>query len=85
MFPWSIALALSSIADAANATNRLYAVFEAELLERTHTVDLSLGVAIEVEDASFIWDSPPPIVDEGNFSKKSPSRRCMMLGKYGVP
>jgi ABC-type glutathione transport system ATPase component len=67
---WAIALAFSAIADAANATGRLYDVFEAELLEKTHTVNPSLGVAIEVKGASFTWDSPPPNADESKHGKK---------------
>ena len=65
MVQWSTAQALSSIADAANATSRLYGVFEAELLEKTHTVDPSLDVAIDVKRASFTWDSPLPDADTG--------------------
>ncbi|KDR78881.1 hypothetical protein GALMADRAFT_244520 [Galerina marginata CBS 339.88] len=53
-------VSFSSIADAANATGRLYGVFEAELLEKTHTVEESIEHAIEVKGASFTWDSPPP-------------------------
>jgi ABC-type transport system involved in cytochrome bd biosynthesis fused ATPase/permease subunit len=70
MFPWSIALSLSSIADAANATGRLYGVFEAEVLEKTHTVDPSLDVAIEVKGASFAWDSLSPDAVKCNPEKK---------------
>ena len=72
------ALSFSSIADAANATSRLYGVFEAELLEKTHTVDPTLDVAIEVKGASFTWDSPPPDADEGKPGKKSTSGGRMM-------
>lgn len=62
-------MAFSSIADAANAIGRLYGVFEAELLEKTHTVDESIGYALEVKGASFTWDSPPP-AEEGKHGKK---------------
>ena len=68
------AVSFSSIADAANATSRLYGVFEAELLEKTHTVDPTLDVAIEVKGASFTWDSPPPDADEGKHGKKGGGR-----------
>ncbi|TFK40264.1 ABC transporter [Crucibulum laeve] len=57
-------VSLSAIADAANATERLYGVFEAELLDETHIVDEDLDVAIEVKGASFTWDSPPPEQEE---------------------
>ncbi|KAF8150782.1 ABC transporter [Crassisporium funariophilum] len=65
-------VAFSAIADADNATGRLYGVFEAELLEKTHTVDNDLPVALEVKGASFTWDSPPPdaSADGGNKTKK---------------
>ena len=66
---------MSSIADAANATGRLYGVFEAELLERTHTVDPFLDVAIEVKGATFTWDSPTLDAVEG---KKGTSGECMV-------
>ncbi|KAJ3514870.1 hypothetical protein NLJ89_g2120 [Agrocybe chaxingu] len=66
-------VSFSAIADAANATSRLYAVFEAELLEKTHTVDRDLKVAIEVKHASFTWDSPPP--EEESQSKKRRGRQ----------
>ena len=46
-------------------------MFEAELLEKTHTVDPTLDVAIEVKSASFTWDSPPPVANEGKLGKKS--------------
>jgi ABC-type glutathione transport system ATPase component len=72
------ALSFSSIADAANATSRLYGVFEAELLEKTHTVDPTLDVAIEVKGASFTWDSLPLDADEGKPGKKSTTGGRMM-------
>ncbi|KAF5382133.1 hypothetical protein D9615_004305 [Tricholomella constricta] len=56
-------VSFSAIADAANATSRLYGVFEAELLTETIIVDPTLDVAIEVTNASFTWDSPPPDMD----------------------
>lgn len=70
MFHFQIAMSLSTIADAKNATERLYGVFEAELLEDTHTVDFDLDVAIEIKDASFTWDAPPP--EEESRKKKKP-------------
>lgn len=62
-------VSLSAIADATNATDRLYGVFEAELLEQTLVVDDKLDSAVKVEHASFTWDAPPP--DEaGSKGKK---------------
>jgi ABC-type glutathione transport system ATPase component len=69
---------LSAIADAASAISRLYGVFEAELLEKTHTLDQTLDVAIEVQGASFTWDSPPPDADKGKLGKKSTAGGHMM-------
>jgi ABC-type multidrug transport system fused ATPase/permease subunit len=65
-----LAVAFSAIADAANATGRLYGVFEAELLDETHIQDDDLDVAIEVKGASFTWDSPPPDISDGSGTKK---------------
>uniref|UniRef100_A0A8H7Y0W3 ABC transporter n=1 Tax=Psilocybe cubensis TaxID=181762 RepID=A0A8H7Y0W3_PSICU len=64
-------VSFSSIADAQNAIGRLYGVFEAELLEKTHTVDPSIENALEVKAASFTWDAPPP--DEGEKKGKKSS------------
>ncbi|KAF8072009.1 ABC transporter [Lyophyllum atratum] len=44
-------VSFSAIADAANATSRLYGVFEAELLSETLIVDPALDVAIEADSA----------------------------------
>ncbi|KAF9484351.1 ABC transporter [Pholiota conissans] len=63
-------VSFSSIADAANATGRLYGVFEAELLEKTRDVDPSIVYALEVKGASFTWDSPPPDEDYEKHGKK---------------
>ncbi|KJA16429.1 hypothetical protein HYPSUDRAFT_207024 [Hypholoma sublateritium FD-334 SS-4] len=63
-------VAFSSIADAANAIGRLYGVFEAELLEKTHTVDTTIEFALEVKGASFTWDSPPLDEDYAKHAKK---------------
>lgn len=71
------AVAFSSIADAANAIGRLYGVFEAELLEKTHSVDRDIDSALEVKGASFTWDSPPPEEDQ----KKHKKGRMMQSSK----
>lgn len=55
-----IALSLSSIADAHNAVDRLYGVFEAETLAETKIQDEDMKHAIEVVDGEFVWDGPPP-------------------------
>ncbi|KAG8707593.1 hypothetical protein FRC11_007314, partial [Ceratobasidium sp. 423] len=53
-------VALSSIADAWNATSRLEGVFVAEVLTQTRIIDPSIPVALEVKDAEFSWDGAPP-------------------------
>ncbi|KAK0469912.1 ABC transporter, partial [Desarmillaria tabescens] len=61
---------LSAIADAQNATQRLYDVFEAETLEETIDREDDLHVAVEVKNVSFTWDAPPPQAAEGKKGKK---------------
>ncbi|KAG8702705.1 hypothetical protein FRC09_004597 [Ceratobasidium sp. 395] len=53
-------VALSSIADALNASSRLEGVFVAEVLTQTRVIDPSLPVALEVKNAEFSWDGAPP-------------------------
>ena len=58
-------------------------MFEAELLEKTHIVDPTLDVAIEVKGASFTWDSLPPDADGGQPGKKGTfGRRMMQPSKF---
>ncbi|KAJ7116424.1 ABC transporter [Mycena epipterygia] len=54
----------TSIADALNASHRLHDVFVAETFQETQVRDDKLDVAIEVNDATFTWDGPPPEVEE---------------------
>jgi ABC-type multidrug transport system fused ATPase/permease subunit len=72
-------VSFSAIADASNATGRLYGVFEAELLEKTHTVDRDLDVAVEVKGASFTWDAPPP--DDVGAAKGKKHGKMMQSSK----
>ncbi|KAG7096565.1 hypothetical protein E1B28_003986 [Marasmius oreades] len=62
-------VSLSSIADASNATKRLYGIFEAETLEETRIIDETVDYAVIVPDGSFTWDAPPP--DSPSDKKKS--------------
>lgn len=55
--------ALSAIADAGNALERLAVVFDAETLADVHDVDLDLDVGVRVSGASFEWLSAPPEED----------------------
>jgi ABC-type transport system involved in cytochrome bd biosynthesis fused ATPase/permease subunit len=73
-------MSISSIVDASNATKRLYGVFEAELLDGPQEKDENLANAIEVKDAEFTWDAPPPSANEKtdkntDASKKSKSKK----------
>lgn len=66
-----VALSFSSIADAANASGRLYGVFEAELLDGTRDIDEDLDSAIEVKGATFTWDAPPPQIEDVKSKTKT--------------
>ncbi|KAK7051247.1 hypothetical protein VNI00_004747 [Paramarasmius palmivorus] len=72
-------ISLSSIADASNATQRLYGIFEAETLDETRVIESNLDVAVEVKNASFSWDAPPP-EPEGKKSKKSAAAAAKKAG-----
>jgi ABC-type bacteriocin/lantibiotic exporter with double-glycine peptidase domain len=61
---------LSTITDAANATERLYDVFEAETLEETQIHDPDLKTAIEIVGAEFTWDTPPLQTEDAKSSKR---------------
>ncbi|KAJ7678475.1 ABC transporter [Mycena rosella] len=70
----SLAVSFSSIADALNASHRLYDVFVAETFQETQLRDDTLDVAVEVHEATFTWDSPPPEVEDSKKGKgKKPS------------
>ncbi|KAJ6577412.1 P-loop containing nucleoside triphosphate hydrolase protein [Mycena capillaripes] len=70
--PWPLSLP-SAIADALNASHRLYDVFVAETFEDTQLRDDKLDVAVEVHDASFTWDGPPPEVEGKKKKGKKPT------------
>lgn len=65
----SPALALSASADAYNATQRLYGVFEAETLTETTVQDEELEDAVQIVNAEFVWDGPPPDAPTGKDKK----------------
>jgi ABC-type multidrug transport system fused ATPase/permease subunit len=54
------AAALSTGVDAFNAFGRIQEVFEAESLPDDHLGNDDLENAIELDEASFTWDAPPP-------------------------
>ncbi|KAH9063931.1 ABC transporter [Lactarius vividus] len=62
-------LSLSTITDARNAIGRLQECFTAELVSETLVKDPKLQYAIEIDNASFTWDGPPPDLNEGKEDK----------------
>ncbi len=62
-------MSFSSITDAKNAVGRLQECFTAELISETLVQDLELKYAVEIDDASFAWDGPPPDLSEGKEDK----------------
>ncbi|KAG6817159.1 hypothetical protein H0H87_012120 [Tephrocybe sp. NHM501043] len=76
-----LASVIAAIADAANAASRLYGVFEAELLTETLVVNPNIDVAIEVTDACFTWDSPPPQAETVGKQKRPHGAAAKGLSK----
>ena len=68
-----LALSFSLVVDAHNAIGRLQECFTAELISETFEHDPEFKYALEVENASFTWDSPPP--DEGKEQKGTKKNR----------
>ncbi|KAH9043416.1 ABC transporter [Lactarius hengduanensis] len=69
-------MSLGTITDARNAIGRLQECFTAELVSDTLVKDPKLKYAVEIDNASFTWDGPPPDLNEGKEGKgkkKSPS------------
>ena len=64
---------MSTITDARNAIDRLEECFTAELISEVLVQDPKLKHAIEIDNASFTWDGPPPDLNEGKEAKKSRS------------
>ena len=60
---------MSAIADAQNAIGRLQECFTAELVSETLVQDPKLKYAVEIDNASFTWDGPPPDLNEGKDGK----------------
>ena len=80
------AMSLNTITDAASAIQRLSAVFEAEVLEETHITEPDLPNAIEVRDAAFTWDNPPPEAHKKKQRKRhSKEVRHSQIGSPAVP
>ena len=60
---------MSAIADARNAIGRLQECFTAELVSETLVQAPKLKYAVEIDNASFTWDGPPPDLNEGREGK----------------
>ena len=59
------ATALSASVDARNALGRIQELFEAESLPGEQVKYVELVNALELNDASFTWDAPPPEAEGG--------------------
>ncbi|KII89764.1 hypothetical protein PLICRDRAFT_39929 [Plicaturopsis crispa FD-325 SS-3] len=68
-------VSFSAIADAQNATSRLYDVFEAETFTDTLIHEEDLEYAIEVKGATFTWDSPPPVAEDSKKKATGAERK----------
>jgi ABC-type polysaccharide/polyol phosphate transport system ATPase subunit len=73
-------LSLSSIADAATASDRLRNIFEAETIGETLVANDEMDVAVRAEGASFTWDSPP-LRPEDPKKKSKGNKMGMKRGK----
>ena len=73
-------MSFSSIADARNAIGRLEECFTAELISETFERDPELKYALEVENASFMWDSPPPDEGQGAEGKEEGPSQHVLAG-----
>ena len=76
---------MSTIADARNAVGRLQECFTAELISETLVQDPTLKYAVEIDDASFIWDAPPPNVNEGKEDKDKGKRKSRVSDPQPKP
>lgn len=66
-----IALSLGMITDSRNAIGRLQECFTAELISERLVQDPELKNAVEIDNASFTWDGPPPdLKDKEDKGKK---------------
>ncbi|BGO90746.1 hypothetical protein NBRC10512v2_002998 [Rhodotorula toruloides] len=72
-------MSLSTITDAKNALGRLVEVFLADEREVTLDVNPTAKYAVEVTDADFQWESPPP--DSAPKSKKEQAKLAAKVKK----
>ena len=73
--------------DAHNAFGRIQEIFEAESLPDEQAEDLELENALELDDASFTWDAPPPEPEgkKGKKKGKSNKRKSVATLSSAVP
>ena len=62
---------MSASADAYNALDRIQELFEAESLPGEQVKHVKLDNALELNDASFTWDAPPPEPEGGGGKDKA--------------
>jgi ABC-type transport system involved in cytochrome bd biosynthesis fused ATPase/permease subunit len=72
-------MSFSSIADARNAIHRLQECFTAELISESYQRDPDLPYAVEINNASFTWDGPPPEEGKDGKEKKKHRRRSKQV------
>ena len=68
--------------DAYNALGRIQELFEAESLPDERVEHVELVNALELDEASFVWDTPPPESEGGRGEGKE--AKDPMKGKEGV-
>ena len=70
------AIALSTGVDAYNALGRIQEVFEAESLPDEQVKFAELENALELDEASFTWDAPPPEPEDGKSKGKGKGKEA---------
>jgi len=70
--------------DAYNAFGRIQEVFEAESLTDEQVKDAGLENALELDNASFTWDAPPPEPDGGKGKEVEDLRKDKNCKKFEV-
>ncbi|KAH9173294.1 putative ATP-binding cassette transporter protein YOR1 [Lactarius sanguifluus] len=78
-------LSLNAITDARNAIGRLQECFTAEIISTTLVQHPKLKYAVEIDNASFTWDGPPPDHDESREDKGEMKIPCGPLHPKSVP
>ena len=69
--------------DAYNALGRMQEIFEAESLPDEQIKHVELDNAVELDDASFTWDAPPPEPENGKGKGKGKEGKGQKKDKKG--